>query len=252
MDEKASCDKCKLDISDKDSFVVCDCCSIYHHEKCVELCPSEIRILALKKRNMIYFCSSCRMDFKKVPKVIAKLDEVLEINKKLIEENKKLREMIENGNSSNETNVNNIVQEIHERQFRATNIIITNIQESAEKNHLRRAEEDTNNVKRILGDFSSEVTIKKTFRLGKYDNNKNRPLKVVLNSSDEALYILRNKNSIKQPNINIFGDQTRMQRDYYLSVKNKLSEMVSQGINNKTIKYINNIPTIVNVSSAKK
>lgn len=252
MDEKVSCDKCKLDISEKDSFVVCDCCSLYLHEKCVDLCPSELRVLTLRKRNMIYFCNVCRMDFKKVPKVIAKLDEVLEINKQLVEENKKLREIIENPNHTNETNVNNIVQEIHERQFRATNIIITNIQESSERDHIRRAEEDTQNVKRIFGDLSAEVTIKKTFRLGKYDNIRNRPLKVVLNSSDEALYILRNKNSIKQPNINIFCDQTKMQRDYYLSVKKKLSEMISQGINDKTIKYINNIPTIVNVSSGKK
>lgn len=246
------CDKCKIEIYEKDTFVVCDCCSLCHHEKCVELSSSEVRVLALKKRNMIYFCNTCRMDFKKVPKVIAKLDEVLEINKKLVEENRKLREIINNSDKLVEANLNTAIQEIHERQIRSANIIVTNIQESAERDHGRRSEDDTDNVNRILGVLSRQVKIKKTFRLGKFCGTRNRPLKVVLSNSDEALYILRNKKSIQVPNINIFGDQTKMQRDYYLSVKKKLADMISQGDNDKTIKYVNNIPTIVNKSVSQQ
>lgn len=243
---KLLCAKCNLGVTEKESLAVCDCCSDVYHEKCSDLAASEIRAIIIKKRNLIYFCPSCKDNFKKVPKVIEKLNEAIKINEDLQEENKKLREILtDKENMDNKTDINVIIQEIYERQNRASNVIICNIQESSERNQLERAKEDTVNVKNILGKLTEEVTIKKTFRLGKFNSNKIRPIKVVLGNSEEALTILRNKNRIMVPGVIIFGDQTKIQKEYYQSVKNKLNELIANGEVNKKIRYVNNIPVIV-------
>lgn len=248
------CTKCDNEIIKNDEkLTICDCCGEVFHEKCADLAPSELRAIIIQKRNLLFFCSKCKNNFKKVPSIIEHLNEVLEINRKLLEENKKLQEMLSKHKDMNmEGNLNTVIQEINERQIRSSNIIVGNVQESSLNNHHARAKEDTENIKKILGNLSEEVTIKKTFRLGKFTNGKNRLIKVILSNSDEALKVLKNKKRINAPGILIFGDQTKMQKDQYLSVKSKLADLTRQGISNKKIQYINNIPTIVDVSPENK
>lgn len=62
----------------------------------VELIFSEVKLIVLKKRNMIYFGNTYNMDFKKLPEVIVKLDEVLEINENIVEQERNLQKMINN------------------------------------------------------------------------------------------------------------------------------------------------------------
>lgn len=97
----------------------------------------------------------------------------------------------------------------------------------------------------LLSDFEITKDKIKTFRLGKYDKNKNRPIKVLLNSPEDAKNVLKNKKTIKVPSIIIFNDQTKMQREYYNDVKQKLNNLILSGDTSKTIKFINDKPTIV-------
>lgn len=60
------------------------------------------------------------------------------------------------------------------------------------------------------------------FRLGKYGINKIRPIKVILNSQDDARSVLKNKQLSPIPSIRIFGDQTKAQQEYFKSIKAKL------------------------------
>lgn len=59
------------------------------------------------------------------------------------------------------------------------------------------------------------------------------------------MIILKNKNKLAIPGIYIYNDQTKMQRNYYLSIKEKLKERTERGETDIRIKYVNNIPTII-------
>lgn len=275
MDEN-ECAKCMMVIQSDEQFVVCDACRSPFHatNSCSILSTTEYRALALKQRMVIFFCKDCRDIFKQTPVLLKKIttlqNEILNLNdevkdlkqevknlnqkvKDLNEENRSIKTQLETSNNSNNAadrsndgnSLSIIIQEIHQRQIRAANVIVCNIQESKEKNRLDRARDDTENVKKILGKLSEHVTVNKTFRLGKYSDNKNRPVKVTLSSTEEVLHVLRNKREITLPGIKVFADQTKMQQQYYLEVKNKLNVLLGQGETNKSIKYINGIPTIV-------
>lgn len=67
-----------------------------------------------------------------------------------------------------------------------------------------------------------------------------------MNSPEDAINVLKNKQLIKIPSVKIFSDQTVAQRQYFQKVKIELQELIAKGDHSKTIKYINNKPTIVN------
>lgn len=150
-----------------------------------------------------------------------------------------------NNNIKDDDDSIHIMNELEDRQRRASNIIIHNVQESNDKTHLAKANQDTNAVRNLFSDIGMEVDIKKTFRLGKYAQDKCRPFKVMLGSMEEKLYIVKNKCKLNVPGIKIFSDQTKIERAYFLKIRNRLNDLIANGETNKTIRYINNIPTIV-------
>lgn len=62
--------------------------------------------------------------------------------------------------------------------------------------------------------------------------------------------ILRNKKKI-QSNIKIHADSTLMQRQYLKEIQTQLRKLENDGITDKTIKFIDNIPKIVNKRPSK-
>lgn len=215
------------------------------HEKCSSLATSEVRAIIIQKRSLLYFCQVCKGAFKQIPTLVKNLNELMDMNRTLKEENIMLKQKLSEQNASDLGELNHfaIVQEIQERQSRASNIIIHNIKESGGKNKQERIREDTESTKNIIDNINN-VVVKRTFRLGKYVVGKNRPIKVILNSPEEALSILKNKHKVDIPGIGIYNDQTKMQRNYYLSIKEKLKERLEKGETNLRIKYMNGIPTI--------
>lgn len=243
--DKNLCIKCKDELTGKEN-ITCDGCGEMVHEKCSSMASSELRAIVIKNRTLFYFCSTCKNAFKQIPTIIRNLNELIDINKTLKEENSILRQKLsEQKASNNELNNYEIVQEIQERQNRASNIIIYNINESGTKNKQEQVREDTDTITNILDNISKDVTVKKTFRLGKFSVDKNRPIKVILSNPEQAMIILKNKNKLAIPGIYIYNDQTKMQRNYYLSIKEKLKERTERGETDIRIKYVNNIPTII-------
>lgn len=261
---KVICHKCnKLVDEEEDCIIVCDGCAKVLHEACGEITSSEGRVMQLKKRTMFFFCCECKTAFKNIPNLIKSLKEALEETKIMREENKTIRDELKIIKKENEElfkkldekkeeiNVDfKMVQEIEERMSRSSNIIVTNIQESKAKNHNDRAKEDTENIKKILQPIISNINIKRTFRLGKFNNGKQRLLKVVLNDKEDVKTILKNKTKINIPGMKFFSDQTKMQRDYFNKIKQQVNEMVAQG-ENKSIRYVGGIPTIVDAVQSK-
>lgn len=208
----------------------------------------------LEKIFMKYF-SEFRSD---VMKSIGNCTDVLEELRTKItlleEENKKLKDHIESlkNNKSNagmEYGYEDVIEEIEERQKRANNILISNVKESNSISRENRLEDDKVKVKDILQGVEVDLTDIKVFRMGKYLPSKSRLIKVVFKKREDAVMVLKNKNKIKVPSIQIFGDQTNKQRQYFQKIKSQLEEIKSNGDNSKTIKFVNNVPKIVARSS---
>ncbi|KAJ8966982.1 hypothetical protein NQ317_009263 [Molorchus minor] len=195
------CLKCKMQLSDSD-FVICDCCNELLHEKCSELSTTEMRSVLLKKRSLMFFCLTCKENFKQFPKLIKNFNELMERNKALEETNKELLQKLDNYKEleskittpiANQCNMEDVISEIIDRQSRATNVIIFNVNESSNNTKVGRLQDDREAVINILEDYAVDKTDLKLFRLGKISPNKMRPIKLTLKSAEEAKYILRNK-----------------------------------------------------------
>ncbi|KAJ8952078.1 hypothetical protein NQ318_010988 [Aromia moschata] len=138
-----------------------------------------------------------------------------------------------------------ILNEMQERQKRMSNIIITNIREPALTNFRERKEQNIQAIRNILRPIGIEETIPlNVFRLGKYEENKHRPLKVMFTSNEQAITVLKNKSKINTPGIKIFGDQTKKQKEYFMSLKQKIRELEESGDNTKF--DINSMESVAN------
>lgn len=234
------CMKCK--ITKGDSVILCDSCQRSTHRDCSGLSASELKVMDLKgKRYLKFYCEDCQNGVKLIPKLLVKIDTLeTEINK--------LKTMVETSgqNIVSISNKEDLLYEMNDRNNRASNIIIFNVNESKKATAQQRQSEDSKTVDNILQNFNNiDQNNIKNFRLGKFEPNKSRPIKVVLKSVEDAKYVLKNRNLAAGQGVKIVGDQTKMQRVYYKWVKAELDKLIQSGVSNKTIKYINNKPTIV-------
>jgi hypothetical protein len=250
MENRNCCVKCGLDDSDK--IFPCDYCKSYTCVKCAGLTASEVACLRLKNsRKLIFLCDKCENGLWKVPELIKEVHDLKEAIKK-IEKKLESAEATENDVKvvSNDFSPEQLVNEINERQKRASNIIVFNVNESSKALRSDRISDDKNAISQILQDINVNVNNIDVFRLGKFQQNKIRPMKVCFRTREEALQVLKNKKSIRTPNIKIVADQTRAQREYFDKVKTKLDEL-KRNSENKIIRFVNNVPAIVDANQSK-
>lgn len=241
----AACSKCDTNAENSKLFT-CDSCNETLCATCSNLSASELKCMPLKNRKLKFLCEECEKGLGQIPLLIKQMVEMRE------EINQLKLMQITSVPQSNVVTQENFINEMLDRQNRRSNIIMLNLKESQLNSKAERSKDDIDAVKVILNEMSINKDNVRTFRLGKYENSKNRPLKVILNSPEDALYVLKNKKSIKVPSVKVFGDQTKMQRDYFLNIKRQLNEMIDKGDESKTIKYINNVPTIVDKPSQQQ
>ncbi|XP_063370192.1 uncharacterized protein LOC134658442 [Cydia amplana] len=139
---------------------------------------------------------------------------------------------------------NQLVAECQQRSIRDKNIIIVGIQEAGQDLAADREAFDKYEVekitKTIYNDCPEPLQI---IRLGKYVENKVRPIKATFASKATVKNILRNKN--KTHDAKIYSDQTPYQRDFLKSVQEELQARTSNGETNLYIKYVKGIPKIL-------
>ncbi|CAH2096257.1 unnamed protein product [Euphydryas editha] len=120
------------------------------------------------------------------------------------------------------------LEEIKERELRSRNIIICGVSEQYAENIEERKNADRNEVLRItriaVSDCPEPVKI---IRLGKFKSTKNRPIKVIYQSQDTAISILRNSKNIKSDTIMLFSDQTPLQQANMKALKEELKRRMS-------------------------
>ena len=108
-------------------------------------------------------------------------------------------------------------------------------------------------IENVLKEVDKDVKVNdlKLMRLGKYDPQKVRPIKVIFPTKEEALKILKQKNKLSKDNeVYIKSDQTTEQRKYLKSVIQELEDRKVKGEINLKIKYILGTPKIVKIPSS--
>lgn len=107
-----------------DTPIKCDGCNLLTHNKCSGLTSSKIKYLALKNRNLKYFCEACNNGLRDVP-------ELKYLINRLLAEVNELKNQNNNNNTSHEHHSEEfIIGEVDERDIRASNLIFYNVAES--------------------------------------------------------------------------------------------------------------------------
>ena len=95
--------------------------------------------------------------------------------------------------------------------------------------------------------YPNEYADIKAVRLGKRSQGRNRPVCVSLKSKADVTVILKNKHKYIGP-VRIVQDRTPKQRELLSELRMELRSLISAGVTDKTIRYINGSPCIVNTS----
>lgn len=136
-----------------------------------------------------------------------------------------------------------VLEELADREARSKNLIFHNLEESVGDPRVSGDMKRVNDIiKSILPGDTVNIVCQ---RLGKKSDDRSRPLRVTLTSKDKVLSILRNRRLYLGP-VKISSDQTPRQRDYMAKFRERLRVMKSAGDINKTIRFINGVPKIVN------
>lgn len=147
------------------------------------------------------------------------------------------------------TSPDELLAEVQDRMERNRNIILAGVLEPHMNDMDKKREYDRSEAMKILRAINPHCPEpEKTIRLGKYGDNKTRPLKVCFSSQDQAKTILKNKSNLKDIKIKIYSDQTPLQQQNILNLREELQQRTDKGEKYLTIKYVKGYPKIVKQS----
>ncbi|KAK2577881.1 hypothetical protein KPH14_012828 [Odynerus spinipes] len=154
-----------------------------------------------------------------------------------------------------------ILLEIMERERRASNIILFNLEETLSSSSTSSTSStsqgsssltDKDLVKDVLAVINPEgVIIKGCMRIGRKTPDRVRPVRVTLSSKQEVQEILKHKFKYVGP-VKIFQDRTEKQRAHLDRLRQELKSLINSGVTSKTIRYVNGTPRIVDMSFSIK
>lgn len=138
-----------------------------------------------------------------------------------------------------------LIVELKSRHEREKNIIIVGMNEPSNKNSSDRRKHDYDEVFKIINLMIQNCPEPiKCMRLGKYNPDKNRPIKVLFTSAGTPKLLLRNKSKLPE-NIRMYSDQTPAQKNYMEALSSELKRREENGETDLTIKYIKGVPKII-------
>lgn len=145
----------------------------------------------------------------------------------------------------------NLILELKDRCDRERNIVIVGIPEINEKIYRSRQSHDGEESMKVLKAlYENCPKPMKTLRLGKYNPDKNRPIKLCFENNEIPKRILRNKTKLPK-NIQIYADQTPTQQQFLRSLKEEINKRTDGGERDLIIKYIKGVPRII-INTDKK
>ena len=133
-----------------------------------------------------------------------------------------------------------VIDEMNERKSRENNIIIFGFDENQSEVRQERIDYDIQQVKELCKIQLDTTSIKKTGRLGKFNNEKrDRPLLVTLSSVESKLMLFKNIHRIRElaeyGKVNVSNDLTKAERE---KEKQLWQEAKKQQLNDKSGNFI--------------
>ena len=168
---------------------------------------------------------------------------IKEQNKFLVEQSKKMMDLVKGRTEFNQQikiHVEEVLTEQKEKEDKKNNIMLYGLEEGSHKEDEKNADEDVGKVKEVFTTVNPEVTlvnldkstikrigIKKVAEEGK-PTPRPRPVKIVTDSPEMKMEILRNarrlKDSEKYKHIGLSFDKTKKEQEEYRKLKIKLDE----------------------------
>nr|CAH7760257.1 unnamed protein product [Callosobruchus chinensis] len=226
----------RIKVVDAHLLLLCCVCRKTFYHACVNLTSSETRLINSKK-SVSWTCGKCDQmggDINALKAAIVSLQNEI---KTLSTKNNK-------ADLSN-TQFEDIVQEVLERQNRRCNVIIFGLKEQSITSKDERLALEKSEVVKVLTHVTESVTVTNIRRLGKYDRNRTsaRPVKVSLANAEQVSELIRKSQTLKNSeafkHVSISTDKTPRQMDLYKAVKSELEERKKKGETNIKIKHVN-------------
>lgn len=246
------CTDCTQTINHKSPGVQCVSCDNFFHAKCVNLTKTLLDAITTQT-NVLWKCTKCleSADQNKnascpgcviIPKLVENMNKLTSTIAELQNQIQANKQEVHN------FNIEQIINEVNDRQNRAKNILIFKLNESELQTSQEREKEDTKKAAKIIEFLLPAINTEniKTVRLGRKNNDKIRPLKITLNSREDALKLIWNKAKLRDSEYNVMIglDETELQRGYYKKMKSEYDERTKNGEKLK-IKYVNGLPQIM-------
>ena len=242
------CTCCGVNV-ESHKIVNCTICSKPFKSDCMELTNSEVRKIQQRRSGLSWSCKDCAafgntMNELKVA-IVALQNEIKSLKSSIASPPESCTSLVM---------TEKIIQEISEHDKRMSNIMIYGCIENNGISKEDQAKLDTTVVMGMLQtlgtpDIPSDI---KHFRVGKLDQtnqNRSRPIKVILSSEKSVLSVIRNARQLKSSSewatISIFRDRTPMQMEIHRNAKKELEDRLANGEMDLTIKYRNGIPSVV-------
>lgn len=242
----SKCGVCNQKTKISDS-VTCDICRKPVHTDCANLSKIEVECIKANSRAVHFYCPKCD-----IVAIINNLKTEIDDLKSQINELKSAKSCDVVSDPSKNLSIEDVFTEIEERNRRANNLIIYNVPESEKSSADQRKQEDIELCKEIvLNDNSntSNARIVNCIRLGKFSDSKLRPVKIVLETADQAQSILRTYR--RKENFYLHKDLTvRQQHASYLT-RTEYKTRQQQGENDIVLKYVNGLPKIIKKPTLK-
>lgn len=171
---------------------------------------------------------------------------------KLLEEEVKCLKNAENHGPN--SNIETVIEEFHDRERRSRNVIVYNVPESKSRTVSVRIQQDDALISKLTSSFgSSELDYAfKSYRIGRPNKDKHRPLKVVFKNTSTVADFCKNFNPADLKNldsdlhdVSLSRDRTPTERKYLNELRDTLKARTEGGETDLTIKFVNGVPKIV-------
>lgn len=235
MPEK--CGKCKKTVKENENGLVCETCERWYHPSCQSVNPELYKMLQ-KYEEQLWFCGDCKPEIKKNVERVRELEQKndeMEQKLKIMEEKWETlkeditREVIDRVREERNENIvkqttESVLQHLreeNEKNKRKENIIMYNVMESEKENTEDRIKEDRARVTDVI-ENSLEVqdyAIEKIVRLGRKEDDRNRPLLIKFRNVTEKWNVVKNAKKMKnerdvnKKRIGIALDMTEKERE---------------------------------------
>lgn len=229
-------------------MITCSVCTRVFKHSCVKITSEEFRILSDPDKGYDWSCTNCRKigsQLKELKNLILSLQNDIQLLK---DENRVLK------SADTDDNFENIIEEINERNYRKRNIIIFGLPEQNQDDTPQaRIQKDKQDVENIINCLDEDFAVDdiKPNRLGRYNNEKIRPVKITLKDENQVRELVKNVRNLKNlrnsryKKVFVSVDRTQRQLNHYKKLKEEVDKKNAIGQDKVRIKYINGNPKIV-------